>query len=380
MKFKVPVNEPYLHGNEKKYLQKCINDGFISSTGPFVKKFESKFAKRVNRKFAISVSNGTTALQLAFEALNIKKKSEVILPAFTIISCILPVIRCGAIPVLVDSDPITWNMDVNKIEDKITSKTKAIIVPHIYGLPVDMDPLLKIAKKYNLKVIEDTAEALGLKYKNKECGSFGDVSTFSFYANKHITTGEGGMIVTNNKKIAERCKSLRNMCFNNKRRFVHYELGWNNRFTNLQSAVGLAQLEKLNKFIKKKRSIGKIYNKELSKIKMFYTPLNKQSYAQNIYWVYGLVLKKKSNISLNTIMKKLAKEGIETRNFFWPLHQQPILKKMGLFKKNRFPVAEYLSRNGFYLPTGLALTAYQQKFVISKIKKILSAQNKGKFI
>ena len=375
MKFKVPVNEPYLHGNEKKYLQKCINDGFISSAGPFVKKFESKFAKRLNAKFAISVSNGTTALQLAFEALNIKKKAEVILPAFTIISCILPVIRCGAVPVLVDSDPITWNMDVNKIEDKITSKTKAIIVPHIYGLPVDMDPLLKIAKKYNLKVIEDTAEALGLKYKNKECGSFGDVSTFSFYANKHITTGEGGMIVTNNKKIAERCKSLRNMCFNDKRRFVHYELGWNNRFTNLQSAVGLAQLEKLNKFIKKKRSIGKIYNKELPKIKIFYTPLSKKSYAQNIYWVYGLVLKKKSKITVNTIMKKLAKEGVETRNFFWPLHQQPILKKMGFFKKKRFPVAEYLSRNGFYLPAGLAITPSQQKFVINKIKKVVSEQN-----
>ena len=243
-----------------------------------------------------------------------------------------------------------------------------------------MDPLLKIAKKYNLKVIEDTAEALGLKYKNKECGSFGDVSTFSFYANKHITTGEGGMIVTNNKKIAERCKSLRNMCFNDKRRFVHYELGWNNRFTNLQSAVGLAQLEKLNKFIKKKRSIGKIYNKELPKIKIFYTPLSKKSYAQNIYWVYGLVLKKKSKITVNTIMKKLAKEGVETRNFFWPLHQQPILKKMGFFKKNRFPVAEYLSRNGFYLPAGLAITPSQQKFVINKIKKVVSEQNQGKFL
>ena len=291
-KYTVPVNEPCLLGKEKRYLLKCLNDGFISSSGHFVKEFEKKFAKRVNRKFAISVSNGTAALQLAYEALNIKKKDEIILPAFTIISCILPVIRSGATPVLIDSDPTTWNMDVSKIESKITSKTKAIIAPHIYGLPIDMDPLLKIAKKYKLKVIEDSAEALGLKYKNKECGSFGDVSTFSFYANKHITTGEGGMIVTDDIKIAERCRSLRNICFNNKRRFLHYELGWNYRFTNLQSAIGLAQLEKLNRFIVKKRNIGKTYNKELSQIKIFQTPLDKKKYADNIYWVYGLVLKK----------------------------------------------------------------------------------------
>jgi perosamine synthetase len=368
---KVSVNEPHLLGNEKKYLLKCLKDGYISSSGHFVKEFEKKFAKRVNRKFAISVSNGTAALQLAYEALNIKKKDEIILPAFTIISCILPVIRSGATPVLIDSDPTTWNMDVSKIESKITSKTKAIIAPHIYGLPIDMDPLLKIAKKYKLKVIEDSAEALGLKYKNKECGSFGDVSTFSFYANKHITTGEGGMIVTDDIKIAERCRSLRNICFNNKRRFLHYELGWNYRFTNLQSAIGLAQLEKLNRFIVKKRNIGKIYNKELSQIKIFQTPLDKKKYADNIYWVYGLVLKKNSPISLNTLMKKLKKNGIETRNFFWPLHQQPVLKKMGFFKKSKLPVSEYLSRNGFYLPTGLSITSKQQKYVINKLKKII---------
>jgi perosamine synthetase len=370
-KYKVPVNEPYLFGNEKKYLLKCLNDGFISSSGKFVKEFEKKFAKRVNRKFAIAVSNGTAALQLAFEALNIKKKDEVILPSFTIISCILPVIRSGAIPVLIDSDPVTWNMDVNKIKKKITSKTRAIIAPHIYGLPIDMDPLLKIAKKYKLKVIEDAAEVLGLKYKNKECGSFGDVSTFSFYANKHITTGEGGIIVTNSKQIAEKCMSLRNLCFNNERRFLHYDLGWNYRFTNLQSAIGIAQLEKLNRFIVKKRNMGKIYNKELSKIRIFHTPLDKKEYAKNIYWVYGLVLRKNSPITLNILMKKLKQEGIETRNFFWPLHQQPALKKMGFFKNTKLPVAEYLSKNGLYLPSGLALTSLQQKYVVNKIKKII---------
>ena len=371
MKIKVPVNEPNLVGNEKKYLLKCLSNGFISSSGKFVSDFERKFAKRVNRKFAIAVSNGTAALQLAFESLNIKKNDEVILPSFTIISCILPVIRSGAIPVLVDSDPATWNMNVNQVEKKITSRTKVIIAPHIYGLPIDMDHLLKISKKHNIKIIEDAAEVLGLKYKNKPCGSFGEISTFSFYANKHITTGEGGMIVTNNKKIAERCKSLRNICFNSKRRFLHHDLGWNYRFTNMQAAIGLAQLEKLNSFVIKKRNIGKIYNKELDKSKIFDTPLDKTHYAKNIYWVYGLVLKKNSPISLITIIKKLKKYGIETRNFFWPLHQQPILNKMGFFKKTKLPISEHLAKNGLYLPSGLSITPLQQKYVINKIKKII---------
>ena len=370
-KYKVYVNEPNLKGKEKKYLIKSINDGFISSSGPFVKKFEKKFAKRVNRKYAVSVSNGTAALQLAFESLNIKKGDEVILPSFTIISCILPVIRAGAKPILVDSDPITWNMNVNSVEKKITKKTKLIIVPHIYGLPVDMDPLLKIAKKYRIKIIEDAAEVLGLRYKKKECGSFGDVSTFSFYANKHITTGEGGMIVTNSKEIAERCMSLRNICFNNERRFLHYELGWNYRLTNLQSAVGIAQLERLNKFILKKRSIGKYYSKKLSDIDAFNLPLDSTKYAKNIYWIYGIVLKKRSKFKVNKIMKELKKYKIETRNFFWPLHKQPVLKKMGFFKKMKLPISEHLSKNGFYLPSGLSLTLKQQNYVIQTIKKII---------
>ena len=367
---KVKVNEPLINGNEKKYLSKCISTGFISSGGEFVKKFENKFAKTVKRKFGVSVSNGTAALQLAFESLNLKKGDEVILPSFTIISCILPVVRSGLKPVLVDSDFETWNMDVTKVEKKISKKTKAIIAPHIYGLPIDMDPLLKIAKKYNLKIIEDAAEVLGLKYKNKPCGSFGDVSIFSFYANKHITTGEGGMIVTNSKYISDRCKSLRNICFNKKRRFLHYDLGWNYRLTNLQAAVGLAQLERLNSFVKKKRIIGRFYNKNLANGESYFLPKNKKTYAENIYWVYGILLKE-SKMSVKKLMKLLKLKGIETRNFFWPLHQQPILKKMGYFKNIKLPVAEYLSKNGFYIPSGLALSLTQQKYVIKELKKIL---------
>jgi perosamine synthetase len=371
-KIKIPVNEPLLKGNEKKYVLKSLKDGFVSSSGPLVKKFEKKFARRLKKKYAISVSNGTAAIQLAFESLNLKKGDEVILPTFTIISCILPVVRSKATPILVDSDPITWNMKIQDVVKKITKKTKLIIVPHIYGLPVDMDPLLKIVKKKKIKIIEDTAEVLGLKYKNKECGTFGDISTFSFYANKHITTGEGGMILTDNKEIADKCKSLRNICFNEERRFLHYELGWNYRFTNIQAAIGLAQLEKLNSFIKKKRRIGLLYNEAFKNIKSFNLPPSNRDKSKNIFWVYGIVLNKHSKINVKQFMKKLEEKGIETRNFFWPLHQQPILKKLGYFKKIKLPVSEYIAKNGFYLPSGLGLNNKQQNFVIKTVKQIVA--------
>jgi perosamine synthetase len=255
----IPVNEPLLDGNEKKYLNECIDTGWISSEGPFVKKFEDQFSSTVDRKYGIAVANGSVALDTAVAALGIGKGDEVIMPTFTIISCAAAIIRAGAKPVLVDCDPLTWNMDVDLIEARITSKTKAIMVVHIYGLPVDMDPVLALAEKSGLMIIEDAAEAHGLFYRSrgqksedrgqwaeggsqraegKPCGSFGDISTFSFYPNKHITTGEGGMIVTDNEELAERCRSLGNLCFQPQKRFVHEELGWNFRFTNLQAAVG----------------------------------------------------------------------------------------------------------------------------------------------
>lgn len=268
--------------------------------------------------------------------MNIKKNDEIILPSFTIISCILPIIRIGAKPILVDSNIKTWNMEVNKIEQLITKKTKAILVPHIYGLPVDMDPLIKIAKKFKLKLIEDSAEVLGLKYKNSLCGSFGDVSTFSFYANKHITTGEGGMIVTDNKEIAERCFSLRNIFFNTFKRFVHYGLGWNARLTNIQASIGIAQLERLDEFVKIKRKIGDAYNKGLINNENYIKPLESTSYGKNIYWVYGVVITK-PKLSVNKIVKKLKKVGIETRPFFWPLHKQPILKNLVYLRISSYP-------------------------------------------
>ena len=367
----IPVNEPLLNGNEKKYLNECIDTGWISSEGPFIQRFEEEFSQRVNRKHGISVSNGTAALEIAVRAFEFKKGSEIILPTFTIISCAAAIVRNGCVPVLVDSDPKTWNMDVSQIEAKITPKTKAIMIVHIYGLPVDINPILELAQKYNLKIIEDAAQMHGQDYYNDPCGSFGDISIFSFYPNKHVTTGEGGMIVTNDEKLAERCRSLRNLCFKKERRFIHDELGFNYRMTNLQAALGMAQLERLDEFVEKKRWMGKKYTELLSDVKGIQLPLPKTKYADNIYWVYGIVLNEGVPFDAEFMMKKLAQNNIGTRPFFWPMHEQPVFKNMGLFKEERYPVAEKIARRGFYIPSGLALDTNQIEFVAETIKAIL---------
>lgn len=368
MNHPIPVNTPLLSGNELKYLTECIETGWISSEGPFIKSFEEKMAAYVNRKHGIAVSNGSAALDIALKALNLPKGSEVIMPTFTIISPAQSIINVGAIPVLVDSDATTWNIDVAQIEEKITKKTKAILVVHIYGLPVDMQSVLDIAKRHNLLVIEDAAEMHGQTYYDKQCGSFGDISIFSFYPNKHITTGEGGMLMCDDDTLAERCKKLRNLAFEpNGRRFVHYELGWNYRMTNMQAALGLAQLEKIEEHIIKKREIGKLYNSGLKDLQGFQLPLQKTDYAENIYWVYGLVADTQQ--LAEETMKFLADKKIGTRPFFWCMHEQPVFNNMGLFKNEKYPVAEKLARNGFYLPSGLGLSEEEVSTVINAMKK-----------
>lgn len=362
----IPVNTPLLDGNEEKYLLECIRTGWISSEGPFIKEFEEKFSSYIGCKFGIAVSNGSGALDIAVQALKIGSGDEVIMPTFTIISPAQSVVRAGAIPVLIDSDPTTFNMDVSQIEAKITSKTKAIIVVHIYGLPVDMDPVLELCKKHNLYLIEDAAEMHGQTYKGKMCGSFGDISIFSFYPNKHITTGEGGMLLTNNPELAERCSKLRNLAFEPKgRRFIHHELGWNYRMTNMQAALGLAQLEKIEAHVTKKRSIGSEYQSGLKEIKGFQLPLPATDYAKNIYWIFPLIAESQELCESTT--EKLNKIGIGTRPFFWCIHEQPVFKDMGLFINESYPVAERLARNGFYIPSGLGLSNEDIQEVISKL-------------
>lgn len=357
----IPVNEPLLSGNEKKYLNECIDTGWISSEGPFVKELEEKFSKSAGRKYGVAVCNGTAALEAAVIACGIEKDDEVIMPAFTIISCASAIVRAGGIPVLIDSEPHTFNMDTNQIKKKITKKTKAIMAVHIYGLPVDMDSVLEIAKEYDLKVIEDAAEVIGQKYKEKPCGSFGDVSVFSFYPNKHITTGEGGMIVTDDEEIAERCRSLRNLCFIPEKRFVHHELGFNFRMTNLQAALGLAQFERLEEFVEKKKCIGRTYNELFKDNPYFDLPLEKTEFSENIYWVYGIVLKENVKFNAEDAMKFLSGKKIGTRPFFYPMHLQPVFHKMNLFKGEVYPVSENLADRGFYIPSGMALTEEQIK-------------------
>ena len=367
----IPVNEPLLNGNEKKYLCECIDTGWISSEGPFVKEFEQKMSDTVDRKYGIAVSNGTAALIVAVQALGMKKGDEVIMPSFTIISCAMAVMKVGAVPVLVDTDLYTWNINTNEIEAKITPKTKAIMIVHLYGLPVEVDKILAIAKKYNLKVIEDAAEMHGQTYKGKPCGSFGDISTFSFYSNKHITTGEGGMVVTDDAEIAERCRTLRNLCFKKDIRYVHDETSENYRFTNLQAAVGLAQLESLHEFVEKKRQMGRYYTEKLRDIEGLILPVEKTEYAQNIYWVYGIVLDKNVKVDNKTVQKFLAEEGIGSRTFFWCMHEQPVYRRQDLFVNESYPNAEYLARKGFYIPSGLALTECQMNMVVKGMQRIM---------
>ncbi|EKD69455.1 MAG: hypothetical protein ACD_47C00114G0003 [uncultured bacterium] len=367
----IPVNEPLLDGNEKKYLSECIDTGWISSEGPFVKKFEENFSRRMNRKHGIAVSNGSAALEAACAAVGLKEGDEVILPAFTIISCAAAIVRSGAVPVLVDSDPITWNMDAGKIEEKITGKTRAIMAVHIYGLPVDMKPVLEIADRYGLKIIEDAAEAHGQTYFGKPCGSFGIISCFSFYPNKLVTTGEGGMILTDDDEIAHKCRSLRNLCFQPQRRFVHEELGWNFRMTNIQAALGLAQLERFDEFVVRKRKMGELYTRLLKECLNIQLPLAQTKYSDNIYWVYGLVLNETAPLDAAAAGKILAAKGIETRPFFWPMHEQPVFNKTGLFRGEKHPVAEMLSRRGFYIPSGLALTEEQLVEVAETVKEVI---------
>jgi len=367
----IPVNEPLLDGNEKQYLIQCVETGWISSEGPFVQRFEKDMAAKVGRKHGVAVCNGTAALDIAVAALELKAGDEVIMPAFTIISCISEIVRSGIVPVLVDSDPRTWNMDAGQVEARITPRTKAILIVHIYGLPVDADPILKLAKRHGLKVIEDAAEMIGQTYNGRDCGSLGDISIFSFYPNKHITTGEGGMVLSDDDRLAERCRSLRNLCFKAERRFVHEEIGWNYRMTNLQAALGVAQLERLDEFVARKRAMGDYYNKAFSGLKGVQLPLASTSYAENIYWVYGMVLDDEVPFDAIGAMKQLAGLGIGTRPFFYPMNRQPVLQQRGLFQGQSFPVAERLGERGFYVPSGLAVTQAQMDDVIAAVRKIL---------
>ena len=370
----IPVNEPLLGDLEVQYVTDCVRTGWISSSGRYLNEFEQGWADYCGRKHGIAVGNGTVALQLAVRALELNPGDEVILPTFTIVSCALAVLYAEAVPVLVDSNPTTWCMDVNAVESRITSRTRAIMPVHIYGHPADMRPLLDLAAKYNLAIIEDAAEAHGAEYldqgKWRKCGNFGTLSCFSFYANKLITTGEGGMVLTDDSRLAAQLQSLRNLCFLPERRFYHEDLGFNFRMTNLQAALGAAQLQRIASIIEKKRWIGQEYSRRLQKIGGLQLPVE-EPWARNVFWMYGIVLPEESDLIAEDFARRMKERGVETRPFFLGMHEQPVFHKHGLFVNEVYPVAERLARKGLYLPSGLTLTEEQLEYVCDAVREVL---------
>ncbi|MBM4136512.1 MAG: DegT/DnrJ/EryC1/StrS family aminotransferase [Nitrospira sp.] len=367
----IPVSEPLVTAREVELVLDCLKSGWISSAGKYLERFENEWATYCGMKHGIAVSNGTTALQIAVRLLDLKPRDEVIMPTFTIISCAQAITYCNGVPVLIDSDPHNWQMDVSQIESKITTRTRAIMPVHIYGHPADMDPILEIAQKHGLSIIEDAAEVHGAEYAGRRCGGLGDISVFSFYANKLITTGEGGMVLTNRDDLAEQARSLRNLCFQKSRRFFHDELGYNFRLTNIQAALGVAQLERMEQIVDRKRAIAHVYNELLKDVPGIELPVE-EPWAKNVYWVYGIIVKENTGMNALDFAQKLALKGIETRPFFLGMHEQPVFHKMGLFVDEKYPVAERLARQGLYIPAGLTIRESEIEQVCEAIRDILT--------
>ena len=367
----IPVNEPVIGAAERAYVQECLETGWVSSAGRFIDEFEQAWAGYCGMRHGVAVANGTVALELAVWALELPPGSEVIMPTFTIVSCALAATRSGCVPVLVDADPQTWCMDTSAIEERITERTRAIMPVHIYGHPVDMDAVREVARRHGLRVIEDAAEAHGATYRGSRCGGLGDLSCFSFYANKIVTTGEGGMVLTDDDALAERLRSGRNLCFRDDRRFWHTEDGFNFRLTNLQAALGLGQVERIDELVARKREIGARYTTGFAGLPL-QLPVERE-WAENVYWMYGVVVDEATGMTAADVAGRLAERGVQTRPFFIGMHEQPVFRERGLFTGERHPVAERLARQGLYLPSGLALTDDQQDAVIAAVREALGA-------
>lgn len=369
----IPVCSPTLDGNELKYAMDTLNSGWISSSGKYLIRFEESFAKYSGAKYGIAVCNGTAALHIALLALGIGKRDEVIIPNFTMISSAISICYTGAMPVFVDAEPETWNIDYKKIEEKITKRTKAIMVVHIYGHPCDMVKINEIGKKHNLKIIEDAAEAHGAEVLGKKCGSLGDIAAFSFYANKLVATGEGGMVITNDEELAKKSKYYRNLCFplDGPRNYLHDDIGHNYRMSNIHAAIGLAQVEKLDEHIAYRRRNNALYRKYLKDIDgVIFQP--EKDWAKNVYWMNAIILDpKKINHKKDDVMAKLKEKGVETRPLFQGLHRQKSLKKYGCMIESSFPVSDFLADNGFYLPSSSHLKEEEIKFVCDTLREIL---------
>ncbi len=370
-RIKIPVAAPKIGDKELQYVTECVKSSWISSLGWYVEEFEKRFSSYCGAKYGVATSSGTTALHLALASLGIERSDEVVIPSLTMIATANAVTYTGAKIALVDSEEECWNIDANKIEEEITEKTKAIIPVHTYGHPADMDPILEVAEKHGLFVVEDAAEAHGAEYKGRKAGGIGDVGCFSFYANKIITTGEGGMLVTDDEDLAERAKALRAHAFSEDKHFWHRAIGFNYRMSSLQAAVGVAQLEKIEEFVERRRKNAMLYNSYLEEIDGVVIP-PEANWAKNVYWMYSILIKDEFGMGRDELMKVLEKDGIETRTFFYPVNIQPIYKDR--FPGQRFPVAEALSKTGMNLPSGTTLNEGEIEYVS---RRIASASRKG---
>ena len=361
----IPVSEPDLSKKAEEYVKEAVKSTWISCRGKFINKFEKSFAKKVGAKYAVAVNSGTSALHLAMAALGVKPQDEVVVPTFTMVSTAYAVSYMGAKPVFIDCDQY-YQMDPKLIGAVINKKTKAILPVHIYGHPVDMDKIERIAKKHKLTVIYDAAEAHGAKYKGKPIGGRGLASCYSFYANKIITTGEGGMITTNNKGFADLCRNLKDVAFSTDRHFWHKRLGYNFRMTNVTAAIGLAQAERYESLVRAHIKNADYYIKHLSKVPGIELPKN-QPWAKNVYWMFGIEVKKEFGMNRDQLRKYLAEKGIETRTYFVPMHLQPYYYADN--KDKILPISERLSQQGMYLPSSSKLTKKQADKVIRTIKQ-----------
>jgi perosamine synthetase len=365
----IPISSPLLNGNELMYVNECINTNWISSQGKYVKKFEELFSARHNDFEAVSVSNGTVALHLAFESLGVSTGDEIIVPNFTFVASVNSILHAKATPVLVDIDPFTLNIDCELIEKSISCKTKAILVVHLYGLPCEMDKILKIAKEHNLLVIEDCAESLGSMFDDQIVGTFGDASTFSFYGNKTITTGEGGMVLFREKEIAEKARILRDHGMDKSKRYWHNFVGYNYRMTNIQAAIGVAQFEQLDDFIIKKRKIAEIYSRLISGFDYFHLPFDNSKFF-NTFWLYTFLIKENAPFTRDELIEYLKINGIETRPVFYPINIMPPYFEFGDFKD--LPVSNSISKKGISLPSSVSLDFKLVEYIGEIISKFCS--------
>jgi len=364
----IPVNSPVITDESKKLVAKALDEGWISSAGPYIEQFEKDFAEYLGVKHAISVNTGTAALHIALLAAGIGEGDEVIVPAFTMAASWMAVMYTGATPVFVDVEPDIYTIDPKLVETAITSKTKAIMPVHIYGHPADMDPILAIAQKHHLKVIEDAAEAHGATYKGRLTGTIGDINAFSFYANKIITTGEGGMCTTDSDEMADIARSMKDLAHSHDKRFIHDALGYNYRLTSMQAALGSGQLLHIKDFLSTKAHMADLYGQGLSGIPGLTLPVTRD-WATHVYWMYAILVDEKEfGMNKDEFRAKLLAKGVDTRDFFYAPCDQPLLR--GDSSQARFPVTERIARDGCYLPSGLAITDDQINSVCETIRSI----------